>query len=233
MPTPSPAAPNPAPPTSATLDFSPLTNPTVDDPQLSDLGRRLASFAHANGGELYLIAQAQPLPGVIFRDEGDRPRPSQMAGNIVRFAGPPMIEVGNAMYMQAHHVTVLTRSARRWGYAALQLQASLPPLLLESARAHAELALPTATDASSPTLAGSHGQFTLTAPPESAALAREMLTPAVLDALDDGARGFDLEVSGGWLFLYSPGELSTADPATWQRTFGALDALRQSPALSH
>ncbi|WP_307217844.1 hypothetical protein [Microbacterium sp. SORGH_AS_0888] len=213
-------------------NYAPLTTSPTNNPQATDLSSRLAAFAQANGAEFYPVAMTQPLPGVIFRDAKGRPRPSQAAGNIVRFPGPPLVEVANAMYAVPLHITVLTRVTRAWGYAAMQLPAPRPWLLVESARAQAVQGLPVPKGLQPVTLGGSHGRFEVYAPGAAGTVAEALLTREVLDALDDDASpALDLEVSEGWVFLYAPGRLATTDPTLWQRLFGVLDLLRTHPAL--
>lgn len=212
-------------------NYAPLTSSSTNNPQGADLSGRLAAFAQANGAQFYPYAMEQPLPGVIFRDAKGRPRPSQAAGNIVRFPGPPLVEIANSMYAVPLHITVLTRVTRAWGYAALQLASPLPALLVESDRARAAQELPVPKGAEAVALQGSYGRFGLYASGPARAFADALLTREVLDALDDGGLAFDLEVCEGWLFLYAPGQLATSDPGVWQRVFGVLDVLRASPAL--
>ncbi len=49
-----------------------------------------------------------------------------------------------------------------------------------------------------------------------------IFTPDLMAHLIDHARGFDIELAGSWMFLYSRYGLSVSDPTTWAR----LDAIQ-------
>lgn len=180
-------------------------------------------FAEANGARFWPLMLDQPLPGVVFRDATGAPRPLQGAGRIVRFPGEPEIEIANSGFQYAIDLNVMSSG---WGYAAVRLSRPAPALLVETASARAIRLLP-ATPTGAETLTLGNGAE-VHVDGRAAGWARGILGPDILALLDDAELPFDLEIVDGWLFLYSPRQLSVGDPRVWRRTLGVVAAAHEA-----
>ncbi|BAJ75508.1 acetyl-CoA carboxylase, carboxyltransferase component [Microbacterium testaceum StLB037] len=179
-------------------------------------------FAEANGARFWPLMMDQPLPGVVFRDATGASRHLQGAGRIVRFPGEPEIEIANSGFQHAIDLNVMSSG---WGYAAVRPSRPAPALLVETASARAVRLLPAIpTAAETLTLGGAEAYVDARA----AHWARGILRPDLLALLDDPGLPFDLEIVEGWLFLYSPRQLSVADPRVWRRTLGVVAAVHEA-----
>jgi hypothetical protein len=202
------------------VDYRPLLDPPFRDPNLKPDAQAIHAFAVSNGWEYFVGTGAQSLPGIVFRDARGRSRKLQRAGNIVRLPGSPFIEVGNAAYSIAVNLNLMSLT---WGYVALQLSAPLPPLVAESARARALSPLPSLPEGGvQVTLTEADSMVVVHTSPAAEEWVRTAFTARLVALLDDPRLPLNIEVADGWLFLYAPSELSTPDPAVWERAFSAL-----------
>lgn len=212
----------------ASVDFTALTTPAAHETD------RVAAFARANGWQYFPAVPGQQLPGVVFREPDGEPRTSQVASWVVRMPGPPFFEVGNSAYME---VVQLGPFAVTWGYAAAQLPAptphvivtvpgaadlpSLPPAQWRAAQPGAAPTQPGAA----PAQPGGQNIPQVYAAPAAQPWALRVFTPQVLGLLAGPGVPLSVELREGWLFLYTPGKLSTTDPGMWQRVFTVRAAL--------
>ncbi|WP_295823717.1 hypothetical protein [uncultured Microbacterium sp.] len=216
-------------PTPATVSFAALTDPPTRDPRLKRDAQAVSAFAAANGWEYEIGSGAQPLPGVVFRDDRGRPRHVQRAGDIVRVPGPAGLEVGNSAYS---FVVNLNQFSVEWGYAAVRLPYAVPPLIAESRRARSERALPALPELTPLPLAADRDAGDLYADPADSAWAAAVMTPELVTLLDDEALALNLEIADGWLLLYHPGRLSVPDPGVWQRVLSVLEVAGRALAAA-
>lgn len=204
-------------------DYAPLLHRTAPPSGVNPDAHAVQSLAAANGWEYFTHAAAQPLPGVIFREPNGKPRFMQSAVNIVRLAGPPSIEIGNTVYLET---AVGNQFAQNWGYAAVHTGRALPALVVEADRNRRVSALPSAPRGAVETRWGEPDrEVVLHADPSATAWARAVFTPELCALLDDGILAFDVELSDGWVFLYTPGRLATPDPDIWDRILGTITAI--------
>jgi hypothetical protein len=208
------------------VDYLPLLDPPFRDPNLKPDAQAIQAFAVTNGWEYYVGTGGQSLPGIVFREASGRSRKLQRAGNIVRIPGRPMVEVGNSAYSVAVNLNLMSIT---WGYVAVQLSTALPPLVAESARARALSPLPSLpAGAVQVPLAGADAALVGHIAPAAADWLRAVVSPELVALLDDARLPLNVEVAEGWLFLYAPTELSTPDPAVWERAFTVLDAVSKA-----
>lgn len=204
-------------------DYAPLLTPTAPPRGVDPDAHAVATLAAANGWQYFTHAAAQPLPGLIFRRTNGEPRFMQMGANIVRLPGAPSIEIGNAVYLET---AAGNQFSQKWGYAAVQTGAVMPLVVIEAERNREISALPSVPADAEPSRLGEPGRaVTLFTHPAAAAWAAEVFTPDVVALLDDGTVAFDVELVGGYLFLYAPGRLATAEPAVWDRVLAVTTAL--------
>jgi hypothetical protein len=208
------------------VDYRPLLDPPFRDPNLKPDAQAIQAFAVTNGWEYYVGTGGQSLPGIVFREASGRSRKLQRAGNIVRIPGRPMVEIGNSAYSVAVNLNLMSIT---WGYVAVQLSTALPPLVAESARARGLSQLPSLpAGVVQVPLAGADAAVVGHVAPAAADWLRAVVTPELVALLDDARLPMNVEVTEGWLFLYAPRELSTPDPAVWERAFMVLDAVSRA-----
>ena len=208
------------------VDYRPLLDPPFRDPNLKPDAQAIQAFAVTNGWEYYVGTGGQSLPGVVFREASGRSRKLQRAGNIVRIPGSPLIEVGNSAYSVTVNLNLMSIT---WGYVAVPLNTPLPPLVVESARARELSPLPSLpVGAAQVPFGGADAALVGHIAPAAADWLRTVLTPELVALLDGPRLPVNVEVAEGWLFLYAPHELSTPDPAVWERAFTVLDAVSKA-----
>lgn len=211
----------------ADIDFTPLTHPTDPPARTDPTANAVARLAQANGWQYYPHAVEQQLPGVVFREPNGRSRFSQRAVNIVRIPGTPMMEIGDSFYTE---VAVGNQFTQRWGYLAVDVGVAMPSVTMESRSNFAQSPLP-ATPARA--LADeSRSGLRVEAAPGAEFAADALLTPEVVEALNNGSYPLDVELNGRWLFLYAPRSLSTDDAQSWKHTLRTaqllIDRVRES-----
>lgn len=109
---------------------------------------------------------------------------------------------------------------RRWGFAELRLDRSLPHIVVETTertRAESDFGI---LPGNSFELEGDFPRHArVYADDEDRRTALELLTPDVMAAIVDETAGYDLEVRGDRLAILSPERSDLADPATLTRMF--------------
>lgn len=177
---------------------------------------RLAGFARDVGME-YVPALPEPaLPGAIFQIGGDR-----TAYDLVRSSHPRFVEVGNHSYTVSNGKNTTTS---RWGYIAVRLDVPLPHIVLDAMGNGVRLGLWERGQHLS--LEGDFDRyFRLYCPAGYERDALYLFTPDVMARFVDTASPLEVEIIDDWLFLYSPTELSTLDPARWAWLFSVIAAL--------
>ena len=177
---------------------------------------RIAGFARDVGME-YVAALPEPaLPGAIFQIGGDR-----IAYDLVRSDHPRFVEVGNHSYTVSNGKNTTTS---RWGYIAIRLDVPLPHIVLDAQGNGVRLGLWERGQHLS--LEGDFDRyFRLYCPEGYERDALYLFTPDVMARFIDNASPLEVEIVDDWLFLYSPTELSTLDPARWAWVFSVVAAL--------
>lgn len=186
---------------------------------------RLNGFADANGFAYEPHAPAPRLPGMIFT------RPAQSSSfvtDLLRRRSGHALEVGNH--------TCTTGSGRntstyRWGYAAMRLPVALPHIVLDAhgnnAIGRPRLPIAFAKDQRL-SLEGDFDRFfTLYCPEGYETDALYLFSPDTMAVFVDEAARLDVELVDDYLFLYFPGQLSTLDPALWERLLATADVLSE------
>ncbi|MFG6402575.1 hypothetical protein [Microbacterium sp. P04] len=215
-------------------DFAPLLHPTAPPRGVNPDAFAVQSLAAANGWEYFTHTTEQPFPGVVFREPSGAPRYMQRAVNIVRIPGQPVLEIGNSAYTE---IAIGNQFTQYWGYAAAAAPGMFPTVIIEADRNRQRSALPSLPRGAVATSRGAAGRaVVIHTDPAAAAWAAAIFTDELCALLDDGTVAFDLELAGGWVFLYAPQPLATADPRVWQRildTMGAvLERLQSAPAAA-
>jgi hypothetical protein len=186
---------------------------------------RLNGFAEANGFVYEPHAPAPPLPGMIFTRPGQS---SAFVTDLLRRRSGPALEVGN------HTCTTgsgKNTSTYRWGYAAMRLPVALPHIVLDAhgnnAIGRPRLPIAFARDQRL-SLEGDFDRFfTLFCPEGYETDALYLFSPDTMAVFVDEAARLDVELVDDYLFLYFPGQLSTLDPALWERLLATADVLSE------
>ncbi len=182
---------------------------------------RLDRFAAANGMRWYPEAADPPLPGMIF-DLGH----SRLSSDIVRGDRPRLVEFANYQYKTGSDKEETTHS---WGYVAVKLATPLPHIVLDAVGNNSVFGsnLPASFDRHQRlSLEGDFdAHFALYCPEGYERDALYLFTPDIMVRFIDNAAALDVEIVDDWLFLYTQGEVSTLDPATWAWLFSVVGAL--------
>lgn len=186
-----------------------------------EIDYRLAGFAAANG----MAYEPQPidpsLPGLIFH-HGD----GRLATQRVRGTQPRFVEFGNHRYSTG---SGKHRTVHRWGYIAIHLDTPLPHIVLDAKGNDALFGsnLPASFDRHQRlSLEGDFDAFfTLYCPEGYEPDALYLFTPDIMVRFMAAASQLDAEIVDDWLFLYGPGEFSTANPDMWAWLFSVVSAL--------
>lgn len=182
---------------------------------------RLDRFARANAMTWYPSVPNPPLPGMVFGVGHSR-----VATDVVRGEHPRFVEFGNYLYRTG---SGKNESTHRWGYVAVKLSTPLPNIVLDAVGNNGLFGsnLPAAFDgAQRLSLEGDFDRyFTLYCPAGYEADALYLFTPDIMARFVDHAAALDVEIVDDWLFLYTPREASTLDPATWAWLFSVVAAL--------
>ena len=175
---------------------------------------RMARFAEANGLHFAPISPAPSYPGAIFGLGSSR-----QVSDHFRTTDDRYLDFGNYRYTTG---SGKSRTTHHWGFLALQLDRSLPHMLLDS-RANNGLwgstNLPAvfARDQVLSLEGDFNEHFTLYCPAEYERDALYVLTPDLMALLIDEAAPFDVEIIDRWMFVYSARPFPLGDPATYQR----------------
>jgi hypothetical protein len=177
---------------------------------------RLEGFSRDVGMEYVPAVPAPPLPGVLFGIGSDR-----TGYDILRGREPRFVEIGNYAYTTSDGKNTHTS---RWGYIAIRLDVPLPHIVLDAVGNGVKLGLWERGQRLS--LEGDFDRyFHLSCPEGYERDALYLFTPDVMARFIDNASALEVEIIDDWMFLYSPDELSTLDPARWAWAFAVVSAL--------
>lgn len=183
---------------------------------------RLNSFAAANEFVSAGTVTRPALPGLLFNVGGAR-----RSEDVIRIPQPRWTEVGNYRYSTGRG---RDRVTHQWGYLAVRLSRALPHIVLDAVDNNAPFGvtnLPVGFERGQRlSLEGDFDRvFALYCPQGYERDALYLFTPDVMALFADAAGRLDAEIVDDWLFLYSGRDLSTLDPATWERVNAVLVAL--------
>ncbi|MDR6689549.1 hypothetical protein J2X55_000448 [Microbacterium sp. 1154] len=177
---------------------------------------RLAGFSRDVGMEYVPAVPTPPLPGVLFGIGSDR-----TGYDILRGREPRFVEIGNYAYTTSDGKNTHTS---RWGYIAIRLDVPLPHIVLDAVGNGVKLGVWERGQRLS--LEGDFDRyFHLSCPEGYERDALYLFTPDVMARFIDNASALEVEIVDDWMFLYSPDELSTLDPARWAWAFAVVSAL--------
>jgi hypothetical protein len=183
---------------------------------------RLDGFAAANGLSFSPIDADPQYPGSIFGSGRAR-----LALDHLRSATDRFLDYGNYRYTTGSGKNSTTHN---WGFLALQLDRSLPHMVLD-AKANNGLFggsnLP-ATFSKDQVLSlegDFDNYFTLYCPKQYERDALYVFTPDLMALLIDNASPFDVEIVDRWMFVYSAAAFDLRQPATHQRLLRIVDTV--------
>lgn len=194
---------------------------TLGDPGKWQRRFRLSGFAAANG-LLYRPQSRNPnYPGAIFGAGSDRESFDHISSAQGRF-----LDYGNYRWTTG---SGKNRRVHQWGFLALQLDRSLPHMMLD-ARANdtflgSTLPVRFQREQRLSLEGGFDRHFTLYCPKQYERDALYVFTPDLMALLIDEAAPFDVEVVDRWLFVYSPRRFDMAQPALHQRLLRIVDTV--------
>lgn len=183
---------------------------------------RLDRFARANGMVFSPSDPDPQYPGAIFGLGRSR-----TALDHLRSASDRFLDYGNYRYVTG---SGKNQSTHHWGFLALQLDRSLPHMVLDS-RANNGLFggsnLPaTFTKEQVLSLEGDfNDSFTLYCPKQYERDALYVFTPDLMALLIDNAAPFDVEIVDRWMFVYSAARFDLRQPAVHQRLLRIVDTI--------
>lgn len=183
---------------------------------------RLDSFASANGMVFSPRGSAPQYPGAIFSTGQTRQSLDHLRSTSGRF-----LDYGNYRYVTG---SGKNRTTHNWGFLALQLDRSLPHMVLDSrannglfgisnlpAAFHKEQVLSLEGDF--------NNHFTLYCPQAYERDALYVFTPDLMALLIDNAAPFDVEIVDRWMFVYSATAFDMVKPAVHQRLLSIVDTV--------
>ena len=175
---------------------------------------RLERFAEANDLVFSPLDANPRYPGAIFSVGGSRAAVDHFRAKSGRF-----LDLGNYRYVTSSGKNSQTHT---WGFMALELDRSLPHMVLDS-RANNGLFgstnLPAAfTKDQVLSLEGNFDQyFTLYCPKQYERDALYVFTPDLMALCIDEAAPFDIEVIDKWMFVYSATAFDMQQPWVYER----------------
>lgn len=188
-----------------------------------ELWWRLDRFAKANG---MVFAPWSPEPaypsGIFSAGVG------AAAYSHIRREGADFINIGNLYYQTGK--TGNESFDHRWGFVAIHLEQTWPAMLLD-AKGNDRLGmngLPFDLAGTRPlTLTGvGANEFVLWGNASDLTRAKQVFSPALIEALATGSGTYDAHLVDDWLFIFSRAEFDMADPALLAELFGFIDVVR-------
>lgn len=181
---------------------------------------RLERFAIANGMRLRYDVQAPVFAGMIF-DEGHS---RKLKEALVLADGT---ELGNYQYVTG---SGKNRSTHNFGYIRIPLTRSLPHMVLDARSNNLFGALSNLPDTfhrdQTLSLEGDFDKyFTLYAPKQYERDALYVFTPDVMAKLIDEGKGYDMEVIGKELYVYTSGRIDLSDQAVLSSVLGIVSTI--------
>jgi hypothetical protein len=183
---------------------------------------RLSEFAAANG-MVYSPRSGEPnYPGAIFGIGSTRAVTDHVRTSTGRF-----LDIGNYSYVTG---SGKSRQTHTWGFMALQLDRSLPNMMLDSKANNSFLGTNLPAAFSKDQVLSLEGDFdryfTLYCPRQYERDALYVFTPDLMALLIDEAAPFDVEIVDTWMFVYSSQLLSAATkPHVFERMARIADTV--------
>lgn len=182
---------------------------------------KLDAFARANGLVFSPSEVHSNYPGAVFTT-GDR----RTFTEHMRSANGRVLDYGNVQYA----AVMKRRRIHTWGYLALQLDRSLPHMVLDASgnnRLFGDTSLPASFDRSHVlSLEGDFPRFfTLYCPAEYERDALYVFTPDLMALLIDTVAPLDVEIIDRWMFVYSTIPFDLAQPGLHQRMLQIVDTV--------
>ena len=181
---------------------------------------RLDRLAAANGLTFAPWSPAPDYPSELFHSGVD-----VAAYDHLRSATGEYFDLGNLYYQTGGQGS--ETFDHRWGFVAIQLDRSLPQILLDATgnQTAGVSGLPSSFDRSQVlSLEGDFDRFfTLYCPKGYERDALYLFTPDLMALLIDEVGGFDVEINGPWMFVFSRGPFDMIDPALLARLFRIID----------
>lgn len=181
---------------------------------------RLDRFAATNGLTFSPVDANPAYPGAIFSRGSSR-----AAIDHFRSADDRFLDYGNYRYVTSNGKNSTTHT---WGFMALQLDRSLPHMVLDSTANNGLFGsnMPTFTKDQVLSLEGDfNNYFTLYCPKEYERDALYVFTPDLMALLIDEAAPFDVEIIDKWMFVYSLAALDLRQPAVHHRLLRIVDTV--------
>ena len=183
---------------------------------------RLSRFAGANGMRFTAVDSGLSYPGSLFGIGNT----SWVFGHL-SFDGGRFFDIGNYTYATG---TGTSLSTSNWGYLAVQLDRSLPNMVLDAKRNNrlfgtTNLPFSFAKDQVLSLEGDFDRYFTLYCPKEYESDALYVFTPDLMALLVDETQRFDVEIVEDWMFLYSAKPLNLVEVPTLTRLFAIIDTV--------
>ena len=192
-----------------------------------ELWWRLDRFARANGLVFAPWSPEPAYPSALFSAGV-----GAAAYSHVRHEGEGFYNIGNLYYQTGKRGN--ESFDNRWGFVAIHLEQTWPAMLLDS-KVNDRLGmngLPfDLADTRQLSLTGPGADtFVLRGTPTGQSRAKQVFTPALVEALAKATGTYDAHVVDDWLFIFSRTEFDMADPALLRELFGFVDLVRGSKA---
>jgi len=183
---------------------------------------RLDRFATANGLVFSPVDANPQYPGAIFSSGSSR-----AAIDHLRSASERFLDYGNYRYVTSNGKSSTTHN---WGFMALQLDRSLPHMVLDSKANNGLFGgsnLPaTFSKDQVLSLEGNFNEFfTLYCPKQYERDALYVFTPDLMALLIDNVAPYDVEIVDRWMFVYSGMAFDLRQPAVHQRLLSIVDTV--------
>ena len=187
---------------------------------------RLDRFASANDLVFSPVGAAPQYPGAIFQLGRAR-----AAVDHLRSASGRFLDYGNYRYTTG---SGKNQSTRTWGFLALQLDRSLPHMVLDSTANNGIFGSNLPATFNKDQVLHLEGDFdkyfTLYCPREYERDALYVFTPDLMALLIDAVSTqagapFDVEIIDKWMFVYSSGAFDLTQPAVHARLLGIVDTV--------
>lgn len=181
---------------------------------------RLEGFARSNQLQFSPLDANPQYPGAIFSTGSSRAAFDHMRSTSDRF-----LDYGNYRYVTSNGETSTTHN---WGFMALQLDRSLPHIVLDSLANNGLFgsALSTYDKNQILSLEGDFDRyFTLYCPAQYERDALYVFTPDLMALCIDNVAPFDVEIIDKWMFVYSTRPFDMMQPAVHHRLLSIVDTV--------
>lgn len=181
---------------------------------------RLEGFARSNQLQFSPLDANPNYPGAIFSSGSNRAAYDHMRSTDARF-----VDYGNYRYVTSNGKSSTTHT---WGFLALQLDRSLPHIVLDSLANNGIFgsSLSTYDKTQRLSLEGDFDRyFTLYCPAEYERDALYVFTPDLMALCIDNVAPFDVEIIDQWMFVYSAAAFDMMQPAVHHRLLSIVDTV--------